>query len=77
MKKLLWYLLSKVDDNWGYSTPLQKRFKVGDKVNVSFHIKSNKLIPYEPVTIIECCRHDYLVEDAGGELHEVYQFELY
>ena len=39
MKKVLWFLLNIVDDNWGYSTPLQKRFKVGDRVKISNHSK--------------------------------------
>jgi hypothetical protein len=74
MKKILWFLLSKVDDNWGYSTPLQKRFKVGDRVKISIH---SKLIAHTPATIIQFGRHDYLIEDDNLKKHIVYQFELY
>jgi len=74
MKKILWGLLEMVDDNWGYSTPLQKRFKVGDRVKISPH---SKLIAHTPATIIEFGRYDYLIEDDNGKKHIVYQFELY
>ena len=74
MKKILWLLLSIVDDNLGYSTPLQKRFKIGDRVKISIH---SKLIPHTPATIIEYGRHDYLIQDDNLEKHVVYQFELY
>ena len=74
MKRILWFLLSKVDDNWGYSTPLQKRFKVGDRVKISTH---SKLIAHTPATIIETGRQDYLIEDDNLVKHVVYQFELY
>ncbi len=74
MKNFLWYLLSKVDNNWGYTTPLQKRFKAGDRVKTSIH---SKLIAHTPATIIECGRHDYLIEDDNLQKHIVYQFELY
>ena len=74
MKKILWFLLSKVDSNWGYSTPLQKRFKVGDRVKISTH---SKLIAHTPATIIETGRHDYLIEDDNLQKYFVYQFELY
>ena len=74
MKKILWKLLELVDDNWGYSTPLHKRFKVGDRVKISPH---SKLITHTTATIIEFGRHDYLIEDDKGKKHIVYQFELY
>ncbi len=74
MKRLLWILLNLVDNNWGYTTPLQKRFKVGDKVKISIH---SKLIAHTPATIIEFGRHDYLIKDDNNKLHVVYQFELY
>jgi|TARA_R110000851_G_scaffold47424_1_gene115038 hypothetical protein len=74
MKKLCWRLLEYLDDNWGYSTPLQKRFKVGDKVFISTH---SELKAHTPVTIIEFGRHDYLVREESFEQHIVYQFELY
>ncbi len=63
-----------VDNNWGYSTPLQKRFKIGDRVKISIH---SKLIAHTPATIIQFGRHDYLIEDDNLEKHIVYQFELY
>jgi len=74
MKKILWFILSKVDDNWGYSTPLQKRFKVGDRVKIS---TNSKLIAHTPATIIETGRYDYLIEDDNLVKHIVLQFELY
>jgi len=77
MKKLLWFLLSKVDNNWGYSTPLQKRFKVGDRVKISTHSRLIELIPHTQATIIETGRYDYLIEDDNLVKHVVYQFELY
>jgi hypothetical protein len=74
MKKILLFLLNIVDSNLGYSTPLQKRFKIGDRVKISIH---SKLIAHTPATIIELRRHDYLIEDDNLEKHIVYQFELY
>ena len=77
MKKLLWKILEMIDDNHGYSTPLQKRFEVGDKFRVSFGKHENT--PYitgEIVTIIETGRHDYLVRDSKGVQHCVYHYEL-
>lgn len=74
MRKLLWFLLELVDDNWGYTTPLQKRFKVGDRVKIS---RDSKLTTHTPATIIETGRHDYLIKDDNNVLHVVYQFELY
>ena len=74
MKRLLWFLLSKVDSNWGYSTPLQKRFNVGDRVKISNH---SKLTAHTPATIIETGRCDYLIEDDNLVKHVVYQFEIY
>lgn len=73
MKTILWWLLNLIDDNWGYSTPLQKRFKVGDRVKTSQH---SKLITHTPAIIVETGRVDYLIEDDNGEMHIVYQFEL-
>lgn len=74
MKRLLWFLLNKIDNNWGYSTPLQKRFKVGDRVKISIH---SKLKAHTPATIIETNRHDYLIVDDYLQRHIVYQFEIY
>jgi len=74
MKKILCKLLEILDNNWGYSTPLQKRFKVGDRVKISTH---SKLIAHTPATIIETGRQDYLIEDDNLQKHIVYQFELY
>lgn len=79
IKKVLWFLLSLVDDNWGYSTPLQKRFKIGDNVFISYinSTKSEEGFPLStPVKIIETGRHDYLVENKEGKKQVVYQFEL-
>lgn len=74
MKKLLWILLNLLDKNYGYSTPLQKRFKVGDRVKISSH---SRLIPHTSATIIECGRYDYLIECVDLQRYIVYQFELY
>lgn len=74
MKKILWFLLHKVDGNLGYSTPLQKRFKVGDRVKIS---TNSKLIAHTPAIILETGRYDYLIEDDNCQKHIVYQFELY
>lgn len=76
MKKILWKLLELFDDNWGYSTPLQKRFKVGDKVKISPYKQCDKIEVHEQVKIIEFGRHDYLIEKDNGEKAIVYQFEL-
>lgn len=77
MKTLLWKLLELVDDNWGYMTPLQKRFKVGDKCKISRY--RTLYTPFEigsEVTIVETSRHDYLIEDEYGFQIVVFQFEL-
>lgn len=42
MKALLWKLLERLDNNHGYSTPLQKRFKVGDRCRISTHKLSGR-----------------------------------
>jgi hypothetical protein len=77
MKKLLWKLLEMIDDNHGYSTPLQKRFEIGDKVRISLNKEdSTTYITGETVTIIETGRHDYLVRNSKGVQHCVYQYEL-
>ena len=79
MKKILWKLLKLVDSNWGFTTPIQERFKVGDKCNISiFYIKNefSELNTGEEVTIIETARYDYLVEKNLGKKSIVYQFEL-
>jgi hypothetical protein len=77
MKKILWFLLEKFDNNWGYTTPLQKRFKIGDIVKIShFKLYATQLEFGEQVTILETGRHDYLVENSKGVKAVVYQFEL-
>ena len=76
MKKLLWKLLKLVDNNWGYSTPIQQRFKVGDKCRIHWFIENTGFTPGEIVTIIETGRHDYLVRNESGNQICVYQFEL-
>jgi hypothetical protein len=78
MKKLLWKLLELVDNNWGYTTPLQKRFNVGDKCKISsFKTKYTPLEINDVVTIVETGRHDYLVTRADGITVAVFQFEIY
>ena len=76
MKEILWKLLGWFDDNHGYSTPIQKRFKVGDKVKVSIFKVNADILVGEPVLIVETGRHDYLVQDSAGKKSIVYQFEL-
>ena len=77
MKKILWLLLQFFDNNWGYSTPLQKRFNVGDKCKISQHkTKENQFEVGEEVTVIENGRNDYLIKNRAGKLLVVYQFEL-
>lgn len=77
MKKILWSLLKLADNNHGYSTPLQKRFKIGDLCKIRYCISDHKFKIDEVVTIIETGRHDYLVENESGVKSCVYQFELY
>lgn len=77
MKKILWGLLEIFDDNWGYYTPLQKRFNVNDKCRIS-SLKT-KYVPLEIgdlVTVIETGRQDYLVRREDGITVVVFQFEL-
>lgn len=77
MKKLLWKLLKLVDNNWGYSTPIQQRFKIGEKCRIHFcYTENTGFTPGETVTIIETGRHDYLVRNESGNQSCVYQFEL-
>lgn len=77
MKKILWILLQLFDNNWGYATPLQKRFNVGDKCKISKHkTKEIRFNIGEEVTIIETGRHDYLIKNQAGLLDVVYQYEL-
>lgn len=77
MKKILLKLLKLVDNNWGYTTPLQKRFQHGDKCKISPDKKSGtKFDVGEIVFIIETGRHDFLVKNDKGVKGVVYQFEL-
>lgn len=77
MKKILWLLLQFFDNNWGYSTPLQKRFNIGDKCKISKHkSKENEFEVGEEVVIVETGRHDYLIKNQRGKLAVVYQYEL-
>lgn len=77
MKRILWWLMELIDNNHGYSTPIQKRFRVGDKKMVSpFVLRQTALKQGEIVTIIETGRHDYLVLSENGKKEIVYQFEI-
>jgi hypothetical protein len=77
MKKLLWGLLKMFDNNWGYTTPLQERFKIGDKCRISnFKTKFTPLEIGDEVNVIETGRHDYLVRRNDGLTVVVYQFEI-
>ncbi len=78
MKKFLWKLLKFIDNNHGYTTPIQERFNIGDKCKISHHINTDE-IPFkigEEVVILETGRHDYLVADSNGKKACLYQFEL-
>ena len=77
MIKILWKLLEIVDNNWGYYTPLQKRFKVNDKCKISsLKTQYTPLEIGDEVTVIETGRQDYLVRRADGITSVVFQFEL-
>ena len=77
MKQWLGKLLKVGDNHWGYSTPIQQRFKVGDKCRIHFcYTENTGFKPGEIVTIIETGRHDYLVRNESGNQSCVYQFEL-
>lgn len=77
MVKILWFLLEFFDNNWGYRTPLQKRFKVGDVCYISLFKGPNTSLEIgEKVTIIENGRFDYLVENDNCVKQIVYQHEL-
>jgi hypothetical protein len=77
MKKIIWKLLEMIDNNHGYSTPLQKRFKIGENVRISFaKLNDTSFTTGEIVTIIQTGRHDYLVKNLQGVKQCVYQFEL-
>jgi hypothetical protein len=77
MKKLLWKLLEMVDNNHGYSTPLQKRFEIGEGLRISSDkCNDTPYITGEFIVILETGRHDYLVKNSEGVKHCVYQFEL-
>lgn len=77
MKKILWKLLEMLDNNHGYSTPLQKRFKCGDECVITrFKLKTTIFQVGDNVKILETGRHDYLVVRNDGLKAIVYQFEL-
>lgn len=74
---MIWKILEFFIDNWKYSTPIQKRFKVGDVCKISeFKLKETWLDPGTTVTVLENSRHDYLVRDLAGNQIVVYQFKL-
>jgi len=78
MLTILWWLLEKVDSNWGYTTPVQKRFKPGQKCKISNfqRIQDIRFQINSEVTVIEDARHDYLISNSMGEYAIVYHFEL-
>ena len=80
MKWLLWKLLEWIDNNHGYSTPIQKRYKVGDRCKISMHVQSEtKMLVGTPVVIVETGRHDYLVQELNIDYQYqvvVFQYEL-
>lgn len=66
-----------LDDNDGFYTPKQIRFKIGDKVKITQHkTEANKFEVGQEVTVVETARYDYLVSDETGKLGIVYQFEI-
>ena len=76
MKKLLWKLLEMIDTNHGYSTPLQKRFEIGDVVRLTdFKLSSTLFEIGSYANILETGRHDYLIVQNGVK-QVVYQFEI-
>lgn len=78
MKKLIWKLITKIDNNWGYTTPTQRRYYPGDKCKIGrFKLDDTCYGVGTEVTIIENGRHDYLVTDSDGVKEIVYQFELF
>jgi hypothetical protein len=77
MKNILCSLLYAIDNNWGYTTQLQRRFKVGDIVKITSNKTiENKFEVDSVAKIIETARHDYLIEQNGIKII-VYQFEIY
>ena len=77
MKKILWKLLEMFDNNWGYTTPLQKRFHSKDECTISHNkTKETRFDIGETVHIVEIGRHDYLVKNNESVMGIVYQFEL-
>ena len=77
MKRIFWWILEFLDNNWGYSTPLQRRFKVGEKCRISSFKRTET--PFKAgthVKVLENGRYDYLVSDSRGNCIVVYEFEL-
>lgn len=68
-KHFIW----KDKDEWGYSTPKQKRYKVGDMVRMIYDMDATVY------KIIETGRHDYLIckADGSGDYTIVRQYEIY
>lgn len=68
---------SQLDDNDGFYTPKQIRFKLGDKVKITQHkTEANKFEVGQELIVVETARYDYLVSDENGKLGIVYQFEI-
>lgn len=77
MIKFLWWALGILDNNWGYTTPLQKRFKKGDECVISqFKTPECRFVVGTKIYILETARHDYLIQNEKGIKEIVYQFEL-
>jgi hypothetical protein len=74
--KSLKNLFIKINENHGYTTPIQDRYKKGDKCIITKEKLGDNIFPVgTEVTILETGRHDYLVENKGKRMC-VYQFEL-
>lgn len=77
ISKILNKLFGKIDSNWGYSTPSDVRFDVGDICAITEHkTNGNPFEIGEIVYILETGRHDYLVENINGVKHVIYQYEI-
>lgn len=77
MKNLLYFIINLLDNNRGYETQTQKRFKKGDIAKITrLKEENNPFFVGTDVTILETGRHDYLVKGYNGEKTIVYQYEL-
>jgi len=78
IKKLLWIVISLLDSNRGYKTPLQRRYVKGDLCKMSMFKLRDTILHYnESVVILDVACGDYLVQSTTRNIEQiVYQFEL-